>query len=428
MAIVWGSVAGSGSGQARIGIALSKSSTDSTTTVVAKCYFWSRYSVSDSSNTFYANWSTSATTSKGSITIKTTNDSGSGWSTSNQKLIATYTKTYTRTTSAQTSNFAIKLTGIDAIGSTMTATTSISVPALEKVKVTLNRNGHGDSTESTYVTKGSTFKLPSSYGSATGYTFSGWKSGNTSKIYSGGTTVTITSAVVFYAQWTPKVYTLTITSTGDTEDGVTLDKSHASETHTIPISKVYEKYGVGFYSDSACTKKITTISMPYVNIAYTCTNIAPTGGTRTIKAKLTATKVFLGGSYTLATNGTITASSTLFTSNMTLNCLYPDAPTLNFIEQYGQVTSGYLFKGYGSWQISGSVPYGLATPTNVSTLAGVWTDIATVYVKVSGAWKRGFLFVKEDDVWKTDTSLGTAIGNTTYLKVSGTWKHQANRT
>lgn len=427
MAIVWGSVAGSGSGQARIGIALSKSSTDSKTTVTAKCYFWSKYSVSDSSNTFYANWSTSATTSKGSVTIKTTDDSGSGWSTSNQKLIATYTKTYTRTASAQTSNFAIKLTGIDVIGSTMTATTSISVPALEKVKVTFNRNSHGDATESTYVTKNSTLKLPSSWGSVTGYTFSGWKSGNTSKVYSGGTTVTITSSVVFYAQWTPKIYTLTITSNGDTADDVELNKSHASETHTIPVSKVYEKYGVGFYSDSACTKKITTIGMPYVNIAYTCTNITPTGGTRAIKAKLTATNLIgVGGIF--ATNGTITASSTLYSANATLTCVYPNTPILNFVEQYGQVISGYLFKGYGSWEISGSVPYGRATPTNVSTLAGVWTDIATVYVKVSGAWKRGFLFVKEDDVWKTNTSLSTAIGNATYIKVSGTWKHQANRT
>ena len=89
----WGSIVG---GYGRIGIYTSVSSSATTTTVSVQVWFWSKYTVSDSSNKYYFDTASSATTSRGSVSIKTTVASGSGWSSTNQVKIGSSTFTYSR--------------------------------------------------------------------------------------------------------------------------------------------------------------------------------------------------------------------------------------------------------------------------------------------------------------------------------------------
>ena len=112
----WGNTVGS---YGRIGLYTSLSNTDTQTKVTIQIWFWSKYSVSDSGNTLYYDnraSSGSASTSRGSVSISTTVDTGSGWSTSNQKKLKTYTATYDRAVTDQKRYLYAKLAGIDRVG------------------------------------------------------------------------------------------------------------------------------------------------------------------------------------------------------------------------------------------------------------------------------------------------------------------------
>lgn len=426
MAIVWGSVAGSGSGQARIGIALSTSSTDTKTTVTAKCYFWSKYAVTDSSNTFYANWASSATTSKGAISIKTTNNSGSGWSTDNQKLIATYTKTVTRTSSSQTVHMAIKLTGIDAVGATMTAHTTTSVPALPTVSLTLDNNGHGNVQAGYIVTKGSSVTLPNAtaMGTVTGYTFGGWntKKNGSGTTYSGGSKYTVNANTTLYAVWTPKVYTITLKQYSTNFNNV-LSSSHPPEKYGNYYSTIYEKYGVGFYTDSACTKKITKVLVPTLTISYTVKGTTPNNPSTSRTVSISGE--FLGyynSSHSIElANGAGTLQSTkAFSSNTTVYAEWY-LRQLVFPYEFGNIINNYKFvcyEGDGYRIYDMRVPYGYASPTSTNILTCVWSDLTSVYYKDRDKWKRGFIYCKQGGEWKGSQTVGLAP----YIKVGGQWK------
>lgn len=214
--IVWGSTVGSGSFQARIGIYVKLTSTATQTTRHTEIWFWSKYGVSDSSNTFYYNDNaTSATTSKGSVTVKTTVSSGSGWSTSNQIKLASYDETFTRGTSAATRNVAAKLTDIDVIGSTMTATTSYTIPALTSYAVKYNANGGTGAPGNQTKYYGKSLTLSSTKPTRTGYTFQGWAtSANGSVVNQPGGTYTGNAAVTYYAVWKAITYTVSYNANG----------------------------------------------------------------------------------------------------------------------------------------------------------------------------------------------------------------------
>ena len=214
--IVWGSAVGSGSYQARIGIYVKLTSTATETTRHTEIWFWSKYSVSDSSNTFYYNDNaTSATTSKGSVSIKTTVSSGSGWSTTNQVKIAEYDYTFTRGTKASTRSVAAKLTGIDIIGSTMTAVTTYTIPALASYAVKYNANGGSGAPSSQTKYYGKTLTLSSTKPTRTGYSFQGWAtSASGSVAYAAGANYTANAAVTLYAVWKANTYTVSYNANG----------------------------------------------------------------------------------------------------------------------------------------------------------------------------------------------------------------------
>lgn len=121
----WGSAVND---MGRVGIYATR--TDGTSsTITFQIWFWSKWSVSDSTNTLYFDDNaTSATTSKGSTSISTTVSAGTGWSESNQVLLGTYTATHNKTSATQTINCAAKLSSVDEVGGDMTAIASYTVP------------------------------------------------------------------------------------------------------------------------------------------------------------------------------------------------------------------------------------------------------------------------------------------------------------
>lgn len=210
MSVTWGSIANS---KGRIGIDASVSNTTSTTvTVTIAIWFWSKWGVSDTSNTLYFNDNkSSATTSKGSVSVSTSVSSGDGWSTSNQKKLKTYTVTLSKGTSSKTRKCSAKLTGVEAVGSTMTVTASYTVPALTSYTITYNANGGEGAPSKTTGYVGKSVKLSSTEPERENYEFLGWGTSATATTakYQPGASVSFTGSTTLYAVWVQNVYKIT---------------------------------------------------------------------------------------------------------------------------------------------------------------------------------------------------------------------------
>lgn len=197
---VWGDVAG---GYGRIGIYVKLTSTSTETKRHTEIWFWSKYSVSDTNNVLYYNDNAaSATTSKGSVSINTTVNTG-GWSTSNQVKLKEYDYTFTRGTSSSKRNVSAKLTGIDVVGSTMIVTTSYTIPALASYTVNYNANGGSGAPGSQKKYYGKSLTLSSTIPVRAGYTFQGWSTSSTaaSPTYQAGASYTANASITLYAVW-----------------------------------------------------------------------------------------------------------------------------------------------------------------------------------------------------------------------------------
>lgn len=214
--IVWGSEVG---GYGRIGIYKNITNTNTTTTAKIEIWFWSKYSVSDTGNTFYFDnlaSSGSATTNRGALSIKTTVASGAGWSTSNQKLLKSYSYSYTRGTSATTRYLYAKLTDIDRVGGTMYASTTFSVPKLASYTVSYNANGGSGAPSNQTKWYGKSLTLSGTKPTRIGYSFSKWNTNTsgTGTSYAPGTSYTGNAALKLYAIWTANTYKITYNANG----------------------------------------------------------------------------------------------------------------------------------------------------------------------------------------------------------------------
>lgn len=213
--IIWGSIVGS---YGRIGIYVSTSSTNTATTVAVEVWFASKYSVSDTSNTLYyddLSYSGSASTSKGAVSIKTTGNSGSGWSTSNEVKLASYSATYTRITSSQTRYLYAKLANVDRVGGTMYASTTVTIPKLESYTVSYDANGGSNAPSSQTKWYGNSITLSSTKPTRTGYTFSGWATSSSGSVaYAAGATYSSNASITLYAKWTANTYTVSYDANG----------------------------------------------------------------------------------------------------------------------------------------------------------------------------------------------------------------------
>lgn len=185
-------------------------------------WFWSKYSVTDTANTLYYDKSYSAisgyaTTSKGSVSIQTKIDSGSGWSSSNQQKIATYTHTIPRETSDTKMYIGAKLVNVDRVGGEMVVWDWVTIPARPSYTVTYNANGGtgapSNQTKYDYVP----LTLSTTKPTRTGYTFQGWSTANDSTVeYAAGASYTADAAVTLYAVWKANTYSVKYDANGGT--------------------------------------------------------------------------------------------------------------------------------------------------------------------------------------------------------------------
>ena len=237
----WGSIVGS---YGRIGIytSVTNQPDNKTCKVNIQVWFWSKYSVSDSANSYYFNNnSSSASTLIGSIPISHTVASGDEWSTSNQTKLGESTITYTRSTSNKTIYCAAKFSNIDRVGGAMIATKSYIIPKLASYTISYNANGGTGAPSSQTKWYGTNVTLSSTKPTRTGYTFKGWAtSASGSVTYNTGATYSSNADITLYAVWEIITYTISYNANGGTgapssqtkQYGKTLTLSSTKPTRT----------------------------------------------------------------------------------------------------------------------------------------------------------------------------------------------------
>lgn len=189
---------------------------------VTQVWFWSKWGVSDSSNTF--SYGVNGLTNQGSRSISHTVSSGSGWSTSNQTLLGTFTHDFAKGTSQVTHTLQASLSGIDSIGGTMTASRSYTVYTLPTYTVTFV-NGYGGTISSQTVYHGYNATAPANP-TRTGYTFAGWS----------GTYTGVTSSRTITATWKPNTYTITFNPNGGTLLNPGHNLNNGTNTNSVPVT------------------------------------------------------------------------------------------------------------------------------------------------------------------------------------------------
>ena len=246
----WGAIRGA---YGRIGIAVTvtKQSDNTTVDVHIQVWFWSKYSVSDTSNTFYYNNGASeATTSMGSVSIHTTSDSG-GWSETNQVKLFDQTYTYNRGTSALKRSVAAKLNGIDRVGASldMTASTTYTIPALDSYTIKYDANGGTGAPSNQTVYYSKTITLSSTKPTRNGYTFQGWAiTSGGSVAYQPGASYSRYYNTTLYAIWKANTYTVQYNANGGSGAPSNQTKTHGVDltlSSTVPTRTNYTFKGWG---------------------------------------------------------------------------------------------------------------------------------------------------------------------------------------
>ena len=119
--------------------------------------------------------------------------------------VSAKTKTFNKGATATTATIkgGVKSSNGSWTGATVTASATVSIPALAPATITFNANGGSGSVDaiSTYVGVANT--IPSNSPTRPGYTFNGWNtaSDGSGTAYATGSTITPTGDVTLYAQW-----------------------------------------------------------------------------------------------------------------------------------------------------------------------------------------------------------------------------------
>lgn len=297
---VWGSIVG---GYGRIGIAVTFTDTTTTRKADISVWFWSKYSVSDQYNTLYYDrklTSGTATTSRGNVSISTTVDSGSGWSTSNQVKIWSDSVTHTRGTSASTIYLSAKLQTVERVGGITYASMSYTIPALASYKVSYNANGGSGAPSAQTKYYGKTLKLSSTKPTRTGYTFKGWAtSASGSVAYASGANYTTNAAVTLYAVWQKITYTVSYNANGGTS-------APSNQTKT---------YGVNLTLSSTKPTRASYVDENGSTISYAFKGWATSASSSTVAYKA-------GATYTANASITLYAVWQVTTTVMTYDIVY----------------------------------------------------------------------------------------------------------
>ena len=143
--------------------------------------------------------------------------------------VSAKTKTFNKGATATTATISggVRSSKGSWTGATVTASATVSIPALAPATITFNANGGSGSVSaiSTYVGVANT--IPSNSLTRTGYTFNGWNtaSDGSGTAYATGSTITPTGNVTLYAQWKttyvkPEIQNLVAFRTANESGGV----------------------------------------------------------------------------------------------------------------------------------------------------------------------------------------------------------------
>ena len=363
---VWGSIVG---GYGRIGIYKSISNTNTESTMTVQVWFWSKYSVSDTANTFYytmSSSSSSAKDSKGAVSISTSVASGSGWSTSNQVKLFEYTHAaIARGTSAQTRYIYAKLADVDRVGGTMYVSTTASIPALTKYTVSYNSNGGSGAPSSQTKYYGKSLTLSNTKPTRTGYTFKGWAtSASGSVAYASGASYTSNTSITLYAVWQANTYTIKYNANGGTGA-----PSNQTKTYGVTLTLSSTKPTRASVNNDGV---VTTYTFKGWATSSNSSTVAYAAGAKyTANASVTLYAVWSTAStvteydVTYNTNGGSNVSSQVKKKGTALT-LRTTVPTKN----------GYTFKGWGLSEDDTTVDYAAGasyTKDADIVLYAIWT-------------------------------------------------------
>ena len=182
--------------------------------------------------------------------------------------VSAKTKTFNKGTTATTATIkgGVRSSNGSWTGATVTASATVSIPALTPATITFNANGGSGSVDaiSTYVGVANT--IPSNSPTRTGYTFNGWNtaSDGSGTAYATGSTITPTGDVTLYAQWKttyvkPKIQNLLAFRVVDKSGGAT---PSVTSTGTTGFCKFELVGGDEYTFDSATVQFGTATAQP----------------------------------------------------------------------------------------------------------------------------------------------------------------------
>lgn len=213
-----------------------------------------------------------------SVSVNIMTNSGTAASTNQTWSTTGETHTYEISSSYQSSSLRIQVT--NAYRTQFTKVTINTESVATAYNVTWNNDGHG-TIPSTSPTSASSVTLPSL--TATGYAHSGWKANvdvkNTSTgatisantLISNGTTVTLTQATTFTAQWTPKQVTITWNANGGIVTPSTSNYIYDGSSVTLPTPTRDGYNFKGWYTSASGGTQITDIgtnNKPASDVTY----------------------------------------------------------------------------------------------------------------------------------------------------------------
>ena len=153
--------------------------------------------------------------------------------------VSAKTKTFNKGATATTATISggVRSSKGSWTGATVTASATVSIPALAPATITFNANGGSGSVASISTYVGVANTIPSNSLTRTGYTFNGWNtaSDGSGTAYATGATITPTGNVTLYAQWQttyvkPEIQNLLAFRTVDASGGASPTVTSTGET------------------------------------------------------------------------------------------------------------------------------------------------------------------------------------------------------
>lgn len=380
MAITWGAAVTGGSGGMKLGYEVSRSGA----TMTVKIYVNTKYSVDDTSNTFIVSL-TGGTGYNGSVTIKTTSNSG-GWSDTNTKHIGTFT-----TSSAGTISISASLSGINTLGSSLKATLYASVVNYVDVSggsVTIVDNGNNTATISG---RSASSNSNNAISSANLY----WHIGHWNE-----ETVT----------WGPDT---NFSKTISIPSGCSQIIADLYSYGRVNTAYVGTTSSVKYYGNPGNPGKPTLSYRrkgPTLKEALSFNWAAAAGGTN---APIVGYRLRLyKNGYLITGVNPYDASANYYDINSTSTTYSFDASALGF--KVGDTIMlgiySYSKNGAGNWLFNG----GGTAEAQVTSDVYTFINAGIIRIKKNGVWKEGQVYIKVNGVWKEADSV--------YIKKDGVWK------